>query len=69
MTFEKTLSTLLETKLAPLRADLRTLAQAIESMQRILPPVLVPVREAAQMLGVSERIVRRQIRSTTFPSR
>ena len=62
MTFEEILSALLEAKLAPLRADLRALAQAIESMQRTLPPVLVPVREAAQMLGVSEVTVRRQIR-------
>jgi|GEM_PF-1649604 len=69
MTLEETLSTLLEAKLAPLRADLRALGHAIESMQRTLPPVLVPVREAAQMLGVSEATVRRQIRDHHLPVR
>jgi excisionase family DNA binding protein len=38
-------------------------------MQRALPPVLVPVREAAQMLGVSEATVRRQIRDHLLPVR
>ncbi|SRR5712692_8543444 len=69
MTFEETLSMLLEAKLAPLRTDLRAVAKAIESMQRTLPPVLVPVREAAQMLGVSEGTVRRHIRDHRLPVR
>ena len=51
--FEETLGALLDAKLAPLRADVRALAQAIESLRRTLPPVLVPLQEAARMLGLS----------------
>ncbi len=67
--FEETLGALLDAKLAPLRADVRALAQAIESMRRSLPPMLVPVREAAQMLGLSESTIRRQIKDHMLPTR
>jgi len=69
VTFEEILGSIIDGKLAPLRADVRTLAQAIESMRRSLPPALVPVREAAQMLGVSESTIRRHIKQHLLPVR
>jgi len=62
VTIEETLGALLEAKLAPLRGDIGRLAAELEAMRRTFPPALVPVREAAQALGVSEATIRRRIR-------
>ena len=62
MSFEDTLTTLLEAKLLPISEALRGLAQEVESVRRALPPVLVTLREASRRLGVSESTVRRRVR-------
>src|SRR6266849_1597479 len=67
--FEETLGALLDAKVARLRADVRALALAIESMRRTLPPVLVPLQEAARMLGLSYSTIRRQVKDGTLPVR
>lgn len=62
MTIEETIGTLLEAKLAPLRNEIGRLAAEVEALRHAVPPALVPVREAAEALGVSEATVRRRIR-------
>ncbi len=58
----------LAAELAPLRADISRLSGEVEAMRRTLPPALVPVREAAQALGVSEVTIRRRIRDGNIPT-
>jgi excisionase family DNA binding protein len=56
--FEETLRSVVASEIAQLRADLQAFKAEV---RRDIPPALVPVREAAQSLGVSESTLRRGI--------
>ncbi len=69
MTIEETIAALIDARLAPLCVEVRRLTAEIEMLRRALPPMLVPIREAAQMLRVSESTVRRHTRDGLLPVR
>lgn len=56
------------TELAPLHAEVCRLSAQIEAMRRAFPPVLVTMPEAARLLGLSLRTVRRQVKAGKLPS-
>lgn len=69
VSFEESIAALLDTKLAPMQAELRRLRAEIQGMRRALPPALVPPREAARALGLSLSSVRRRIADGSLPVR
>jgi excisionase family DNA binding protein len=68
MSFEETLGALLEARIAPLRAEISLLAAKVEAVRQALPPALVTMPEAARLLGLSVRTVRRQVKAGKLPS-
>lgn len=69
MSLDTTLGALLEAHLAPVRSELERLAAAVVELRRTLPPVLVPLREAARRLGVSYATARRRASAGDWPVR
>ena len=69
MSFDETLCALLEAQLAPVRADLHRLAAEVLELRRSLPPMLVPLREAARRMGVSYATARRRVDAREWPAR
>ena len=49
--------------------DLRRLAEKIDALSSRLPPLLAPIPDAAEILGVSVSTVRRGIRDGSIPYR
>jgi hypothetical protein len=62
VSFEETLATLLDARLAPMRAEIASLTAGMEAMRKALPPMLVPLKEAALRMGVSYATARRRAR-------
>jgi excisionase family DNA binding protein len=52
-----------------LSGDLRRLAEKIDALSARLPPMLVPIPDAAEALGVSVSTIRRGIKSGDLPYR
>jgi len=69
MSIEDTISGTLAAQLAPLRVEIRRLTAEVEAVRRALPPQLVSVAEAAEVLGVSVATVRRRVKDGTLPYR
>ena len=69
MSFEETISSLLEAKLAPLVEANRRLTAQVENLRRALPTPLVSIAEASRGLGISKATVRRRIKDGSIPSR
>ena len=69
MSFDETLGALLDAHLAPLRGELERLAAEVTELRRTLPPMLVPLREAARRLGVSYATARRRVNAREWPAR
>ncbi len=68
MTVEETIALAIKMQLAPLHTRIDRLTTAVEALRKALPPALVPVREAAQALGVSEITIRRRISEGLIPT-
>jgi excisionase family DNA binding protein len=68
VTVEESIRVAVAAEMAPLRTEISRLSAQVEAMRRAIPPALVPVREAAQALGVSEATVRRRIRDGDMPT-
>jgi excisionase family DNA binding protein len=68
-TLEDTLGTLLDARLAPLRSDLERVSAELAAVRRALPPLLLPLKEAAKHMHVSEKTARRRVRSGEWPAR
>ncbi|HEX9048981.1 MAG TPA: helix-turn-helix domain-containing protein [Anaeromyxobacter sp.] len=56
-------------RIAALDARLARIEEALATLRRSTPSALVPIDEAARILGVSVSTVRRQVRSGAIPSR
>ncbi len=69
MSLDTTLGALLEAHLAPVRSELERLAAEVVELRRTLPPMLVPLREAARRLGVSYATARRRAAAGDWPVR
>ncbi len=69
MTLEETIAAILDQRLAPLRVDLQRVAGALEALRSALPPALVPLKEAAKRMHVSEKTARRRVRAGEWPAR
>lgn len=73
MSIEETFGAMLEAKLqaqlAPVRNELARVTSELEAVRRALPAQLVPVAEAARVLGVSVATVRRRVKEGSLPSR
>jgi len=63
MSLEETLSALLDARLAPLRNEIGRLSAELVELRRALPPMLVPLKEAALRMGVSYATARRRARA------
>ena len=50
MTLEETLAVILDQRLAPLRRDLERVAGALEALRSAMPPMVVPLRQAAAVM-------------------
>ncbi len=50
-------------------AELRKLSAAVEALRALSPPLLLPIPDAAKLLGVSISTIRRQVRAGELPSR
>jgi excisionase family DNA binding protein len=59
----------LPARLAALDLRLARIEEALAALRRSTPSALVPVDEAARLLGLSVSTVRRQIKSGALPSR
>jgi excisionase family DNA binding protein len=68
VSIEETIGAVIEAKLAPLRAEISLLVAKVEAVRRALPPALVTMPEAARLLGLSLRTVRRQVKAGKLPS-
>ena len=66
---EDTLGALLSARLVPLHSDLRRVTAELAAMRQALPPTLLPLKEAARRMGVSEKTARRRVRAGEWPSR
>ena len=66
---EDTLGALLSSRLVPLRSDLQRVAAELAAMRQALPPALLPLKEAARRMGVSEKTARRRVRAGEWPAR
>lgn len=60
---------LLSTRLVPLRSDLERVAAELAAMRQALPPALLPLKEAARRMGVSEKTARRRVQAGEWPAR
>ncbi len=69
MTLEETIAAILDQRLGPLRLDLQRVAGALEALRSALPPALVPLKEAARRMHVSEKTARRRVRAGEWPAR
>lgn len=69
MTLEETLAAVLDQRLAPIRRDLEGVTRALEALRAAVPPTLVPVKEAAKRMAVSEKTARRRIQAGEWPTR
>lgn len=69
MTIEDALASVLEAKLAPMRAEVVRLTGEIEALRRSLPAQLVTIAEAATLLGLSVYTVRRRLRDGSLPAK
>ncbi len=67
MTVEESIRAAIAAELIPLHAEIARLVAQVEAMRNAIPPTLVPVREAAQALGVSEITIRRRISAGRIP--
>ena len=56
-------------QVGPLAAEVRLLAREVAELRRALPAPLGSIEQAAQLTGVSERTLRRKIKSREIPSR
>ena len=66
---EDTLGALLSSRLAPLRSDLQRVTAELAAMRQALPPMLLPLKEAARRMSVSEKTARRRVRAGDWPAR
>ena len=66
---EDTLGALLSSRLVPLRSDLQRVTAELAAMRQALPPALLPLKEAARRMGVSEKTARRRVRAGEWPAR
>jgi len=55
---EDTLGALLSSRLVPLRSDLQRVTAELAAMRQALPPALLPLKDAARRMGVSEKTAR-----------
>lgn len=69
MTLEDTIAETVRAAVAPLVAETQRLASEVEQLRRALPAQLVTVPEAARVLKINERTVRRHIKDGTIPVR
>ncbi|HZZ84368.1 MAG TPA: hypothetical protein VFE30_07505 [Anaeromyxobacteraceae bacterium] len=69
MSLDTTLGALLEAHLTPVRVELERLSAEVIELRRTLPPMLVPLREAARRLGVSYATARRRASAHEWPTR
>ena len=69
MSFEETLAALLDTKLAPVQAQVGRLTLEVEALRRSLPPQLATMREAAELFGCSLSTVKRRVKDGSLPAR
>jgi hypothetical protein len=69
MTLEETLAAILDQRLAPLRRDLDRVAGALEALRSAMPPALVPLKQAAALMHVSEKTARRRVDAGEWPAR
>ena len=69
MTLEETLAVILDQRLAPLRRDLERVAGALEALRSAMPPMVVPLRQAAAVMHVSVKTARRRVDAGEWPSR
>jgi excisionase family DNA binding protein len=67
VSIDKTIATLIEAQLAPVRSDLQRLTTQLEALRRALPPLLLTPAEAAQVLRTSLSTVRRRIKDGSLP--
>jgi len=65
---EDTLGALLSSRLVPLRSDLQRVTAELAAMRQALPPALLPLKDAARRMGVSEKSTRR-VRAGEWPAR
>ncbi len=55
--------------MAPLRLGLERVAGALDALCSALPPALVPLKEAARRMYVSEKTARRRVKAGEWPAR
>ncbi len=67
--FEARLGALISARIAPLRSALQDFAHVLEGLRRALPAQLVPLKEAARRMGVSEKTARRRVSAGEWPAR
>lgn len=65
-TIEDAIRAALAAELVPLRAEVRALRGEMEALRGALPPVLVPLPEAAKLTGLSLSTLRRRIEDGTL---
>lgn len=66
---EDTLGALLSSRLVPLRSDLQRVTAELAAVRQAFPPALVPLKDAARRMGVSEKTARRRVRAGEWPAR
>jgi excisionase family DNA binding protein len=68
MSFEETLTAVLQAQLAPVLAEIRQLRERIKTFERKLPPLLGTKEDAARVLGTSASTIRRRIEDGSIPA-
>jgi hypothetical protein len=69
VTLEDSLGALLDAKLAPLRSDLDRVTAELSAVRRALPPQLVSLKRAAEVMHCSTKTAGRRVKSGEWPSR
>lgn len=69
MTLEDTIAAAVRDAVAPLAEDVRRLTAEVERLRRALPAQLVSVTEAARVLGLDPRTIRRRVQEGAIPAR
>jgi hypothetical protein len=69
VSFDETLGALLDAHLAPVRLEIARLTAQVTELRRTLPPMLVPLKEAARRMGVSYATARRRVDASEWPVR
>lgn len=68
-TIEEALRAAVRAELSPIVDQVGRLREEVNALQNRLPPLLVPVQEAARLCGVSLKTARRRVADGSWPIR